>query len=349
MKQLVQLQINPEIYDKILKIKEGRIDFVKDINEYRNGYEDKKRVKCVIDKYIITTGEILDYVINCNIDDDNYILNNKAKPCQFVGWKQYVCVVVKELDKCTAPDFAPHICKKIIHDKLHKLGFTDEDIDNRLNMYQAEYDPRLIQVHYSNTERNKILKFTNCYYYDINKAHSDALGEIFPELRTWLQNIAKLARKDKKWKSVPNYYVGMLAYKTSKMKREHRPGKYEKTYNWIVQRTTKMVEDFINEIGAYDSDMVYINTDGFVINNPLRTPESSKEFGKFKLESDERVFYTYKGDNYEIIQYGDTIKGSLPVSLRKYVDLREGRVVSYKIKEIDGIRTAINVNVEVIK
>lgn len=337
MKQLPQYKISRRLYDLI--INSFRTELVNDINPYRNGYKDKALCIVVPQHYIICEGGSLNYLLNYQFESDI-----------FTDWKQYVLVLDEDQEQDVAGDFTPHICKKIITDKLNKCGLSNEDIDKRLHEYEADYCEALAQQHYLFAEPGIIQRFDNCIYYDINKAHSDAIGEIFPEIKGWLEEIAMLAKIDKRWKSVPNYYVGMLAYKTKSMRQKQEQGQYEKTYNWIVQRTTKILTKRLDEVSDINSNVVYTNTDGIVIQNPTKIIPGSNRFGDFKVETDETTFYTYAGDNYSIVQYGDTIKGNLPMDLRKFVDLREGKVISFdrKLNE-NGIFEYTNIQTKYIK
>ena len=328
---LTALKVSRELFDKIMS--NCNVEFVDDIGLYRNGYKDKKICRAVKDKYVICTGAYLNLFLDKKYNDNNgFDLSND----KFTGWKQYVCTLREDLLTEFEEDFAPYVCTKIVNDQLHKEGLNDDDIEERLCSYQEEYDPKLKQIHIENVKPGIIQRFDNCYYYDINKAHSYALGIIFPELEDWLKKIAKYSKKNKKWKSVPNYYVGSLAQKTREMRTKGLQGKHERTYNWIVHNTTKKLLERINECTEYDeyglptTTIVYANTDGVVLQNPSKVIESSNKFGEFKLETDEHTFYTYAGDNYYVIQYGDTVKGNLPNSLKNLVDLRKGKVISYK-------------------
>lgn len=323
-KQLPQRKISQEVYDLILE--SFPVEFVDDIGPYRNGYKPALKKVCDPNKHIIISQAVsLNRLTGTKLDEKN-------------PWKQYVLVLDSDQEDEIIEDFNPAQCKWIINSELHKLGFKEEDIENRLNQFQAEKCEEFKQWHAIKAFKGEILKFNDCVYYDINKAHSDALGEIFPELKPWLAEIAVTAKTDKKWKSVPNYYVGMLAFKTKAMRANHTPGKYEKTYNWIVQRTTKMLYARRDEVSNNETRRVYANTDGMVLQHPVKIIPSSNKLGEFKIESEETTYYTYRGDNYEIIQYGDTIKGNLPICLRDRVDLRVGKVISFKrVKNKDNV------------
>ena len=98
---------------------------------------------------------------------------------------------------------------------------------------------------------------------------------------------------------------------------------------------------------------IYVNTDGYIVQNPETVLPSSKEKGEFKIEYQGPV-YTYhssdKKGTYTIIQYGDEIKGTLPLELRKYVDLRVGKIVRFE-RELDEdlqIYKFKNIRIEII-
>lgn len=98
--------------------------------------------------------------------------------------------------------------------------------------------------------------------------------------------------------------------------------------------------------------VVYGNTDGIILKNPTKKPEHSSALGGFKLEYEGTV-YTYSGENYWIFQYekdGELeITGSLPLKLRKHIDLSKGQVVSFDRvrKEYGDIKIFEYENVEV--
>jgi len=316
-KQISQLDISQELYNNILEIYKDEIKFVDDIGPFRTGYSGKWDIVCVLDKYLICKRSLL------------YVLLDTPKEECVNCWQQVVLRVKAQQETAVVETYSPMQCKFIINQQLKRLGFTDETINQRLKEFEVDYNEDLAQQHSLFATKNVIRKFNNCVYYDINKGHSYFLGQIFPELVPYLKNLAVRAKKDKKYKSIPNFYVGMLAFKTKAMRNNGTLGNHEKTYNWIVQQTTQMLLDRINAVCGMKSNIVYMNTDGVVISKPKRIIPSSNEFGKFKIESPETTFYTYRDANYEIVQYGDEIKGNLPIELRKYVDLRQGRVVHF--------------------
>lgn len=216
-------------------------------------------------------------------------------------------------------EFTPKQAKHYINKACKEAGLTKDDIDNRLNKCVRNNFNK--QLHDSCiTAKYKIEKYSNCYYYDINGAHSYLLGQIIPEIQPQLKYWNAHKKEHKEFKKIPNYYVGILGMKN---------GKHRKTYNWIVNEVNNMMNKAMDSITDYFNSLyIYINTDGFIIQNPKKQLQTSKELGDFKEEYRGDV-YTYAGDNYSIIQYGDTVKGNLPMHLRKYVDLRIGKVVSF--------------------
>ena len=237
--------------------------------------------------------------------------------------------------------------------KILKKYYTAEEIDKRLNMFQAEYDPDLKQQHYNGDllPSGKILKFTNTYKFDINGAHLDALCEIFPKAKDDFIRMYNKRHKNPVFKEYPNRFVGCLAQKTDEMRKEHKIGKYELTYNWIVQRTTEKLLLALNELGG---EQLYINTDGLVINNPESIICTSANLGEFKLEHCGNTYF-YRDKNYCIFQFGedltkkDVMKGSSLTEVRKYIDLSKGKVVHYDRIHENGTYVAKNIKEETLE
>ena len=326
MKLLKQIKISRKVYVDIVSKWHSIIKWLgKDDDLYENWKQDKRYIYAKEEKAIIVSWALLPQVL-----DD--------------GGKSVICIVEQEQVEDIISDFSPLYCKQLIVKKLHKAKLKNEDIDARLNQYQVEEDKKLIQQHKIEATENTITTWENCYYYDINKAHMDALIEIFHELKDWFMSVAEKSKVDKRFKSIANYYVGLLGKKD---------GKYRNTYNWIVDRTSKKLLKLVSELSVFKSEVIYANTDGFVISNPIVTPKSSSEIGEFKLETDEHTFYTYrhKSSNckYFVMQYGDTIKGNLPLALRDKIDLRKGIVVDFVRHKEDGYFVYDNVTSYVLE
>lgn len=326
MKLLKQIKISRKVYVDIVSKWHNIIKWVdqKD-NLYEHWKQDKRYIYAKEEKAIVVSWALLPQVL-----DD--------------GGKSVICVVNQDQVEDIISDFTPLYCKQLVSKQLHKKGLKDNAIEDRLNQFQVEEDKKLKQQHKIEATENVITKWENCYYYDINKAHMDALIEIFPELKDWFINVAKKSKTDKRFKSIANYYVGLLG---------KEDGKFRKTYNWIVDRTSRILLKLVSELSVFSSEVIYANTDGFVISNPIATPASSSEIGKFKLETDEHTFYTYRHKSgnckYFVMQYGDTIKGNLPLALRDKIDLRKSIVVDYVRHKEDGYYVYDNVKSYVLE
>lgn len=322
-KQLPQLTISQEMYNKILS--KFTFKLVDKIQPYIYGYTDKRLKVCQPNKYMILQGKYINYALNDNV----------ISPVE--DWKQYRLVLETEQHEPVLKDFNGNYCRNLVLSELYKLGLTKDDIENRLNMYQMEKSEDTKPLHALYTDNDCVLRFENCIYYDLTKAYSDSLSIIFPELRPWLIKIANRAKKDPRWKRVPNFFTGMLNHRTPAEEAADLPPRFTKTFNWITARTRKIVLDRLAESRGSKTRVVYMNTDGIVIQHPVKIFPSCSELGKFKIETEETTFYTYRAKNYEIIQYGDTIKGNLPVVLRDRVDLRLGKVISLTIHRNDNM------------
>ena len=177
-------------------------------------------------------------------------------------------------------------------------------------------------------------KFTNCVYYDINRAHADALCEIFPKARKQILALDKL---------YINIFVGDLC------NQGHRP-----TFNWIVKRTRELLLDVIDKANGL---CIYINTDGVIIHNPTTLLETSDEIGGIKSESVDGVVYGYhckRSDDatqYTLYQYvhptkGVQKKGNARLSIRKNIDLSQGLIAKGKIVQEGNEEVIKNFRIE---
>ena len=316
MKCLKQMQVNDEVFNKILYDFEFKVVVVEDLFNFYNGYwKDKDKI------YFNGRDEFicLEYIVN------NY--TNLITDC--TSWKQIRVIRTMNIQKEAVISVTGSRAKAYIN-KMLKQFYTDEEIDERLHMFEADRDEDLKQQHYNYpVGQGKLLKISNTYKFDINGAHLDALCEIFPKASSKFLNMYEKRKQKPVFKQYPNLYVGMLAQKSKAMREQGIPGKYEKTYNWIVQRTTKLLLQAIDEVGG---ELVYVNTDGFIVQNPKTLLSTSKTLGEFKLEFAGDTF-VYRGDNYIVYQTGDELKGSCFTEVRKYIDLRKGQTVSYSIEQ----------------
>ena len=87
----------------------------------------------------------------------------------------------------------------------------------------------------------------------------------------------------------------------------------------------------LDEIGGM---RLYVNTDGFIVKDPVKLIKHSTELGQFKLEHSGDV-YIYVDKNYCIIQAGQELKGNCMCMVRDKFDLPNGKVVHYnKVKKV---------------
>lgn len=334
---LKAVDINDEIFYKLLNIHKHCVKIISNIEDYYYGYKDKTNIY---------------YNGKDTFICQEYRLAIFGNIPYYNGWKQ-VIVRLNYDQKDEIKESITGSKAKAYMMKLLKKYYTNDEIDARLNIFQAEYDPDLKQQHYNGSllPNNKIIKYTNTYKFDINGAHLDALCEIFPKAKNDLIKMYEKRHDNPSFKEYPNLFVGCLAYKTKLMRKEHKIGKYELTYNWIVQRTSEILLDALNKLGG---KQLYINTDGLVIQNPENLISYSANLGEFKLEHCGNTYF-YRDNNYMLYQFGedlnkkDVMKGSCLTEVRKYIDLSKGNVAHYKVKCTNNTRIAYDIKKETLK
>lgn len=336
MTSLKAVQVNDEIFNKILYDFEFKVRIKPDLFEYYRGYyEDRDLIyyngkdELICCEYIVNS--YADIITNCTV------------------WKQVRVQKVLNM-KNDAMESTTGSRAKAYITKVLKTVYSNEEIDERLRLFEAEKDPNLIQQHYNYPAPDKIIKLTNTFKFDINGAHTDALCEIFPKAKDKLIRMYEMRKKNPVFKQYPNLYVGMLAQKSKEMRKAGIPGKYEKTYNWIVQRTSKILLNAMDTVGG---STIYINTDGFIVQDPVKLLTTSKNLGDFKLEFSGDT-YVYSDKNYIIYQTGEEKKGSCFTAVRNDIDLSKGQVVHYDINTVRSkegkvlYREPINITKEII-
>lgn len=328
-KLLRVIKLRDDIFYKILEIYNPVIQIKKDLYNYYHGYKDKKNI------YFNGDNEFI-----CQ----EYIINNFNTITGCTAWKQVRVIRDSNMSKIAEDSVSGTRAKAHINRLLRRF-YTDKEIDERLHMFEADYDEGLKQMHYTYPISNKVIKINNTYKFDINGAHLDALCEIFPKAKAAFINMYNKRKKDPIYKQYPNLYVGMLAKKTKDMRKNNILGKYEKTYNWIVQRTTKIL---LNAIDYLHGQNVYINTDCVLVKTPENLIKTSKKLGEFKLEFAGDTYF-YQDKNYSIYQFGEEKKGSCFTAVRDLMDLSKGEVVHYDILVTEKYRKPINIKKETLK
>lgn len=223
--------------------------------------------------------------------------------------------------------------------------------------------------HFDVSTNGKIIKFTDCVYQDIHKAHASFLLDTFasyPIVVDFVMKHLKAAKeakaKDdlaeaKKHKDYINMAVGCLGqtYKDDDQF-GHKKGEpivwlystnTRPLYNKCVQVTRGKIDKQIAYLrkSIFETKELYSNTDGFILQHPdwSKVKESNEigEFGTEVMQNNEVWFYSIQNSDsqtgYSIHQYYDekgnkVIVGSLPDKLKEQVDLSKGIVVSYQAK-----------------
>lgn len=308
MKQLQTYEIRDDIFDKILyelryRIKEVSEDF---FSTLIYGYSEKNIIyyeKCADgNEYLICKESVINYYT----DDIPYC----------TSWKQCrVRKVTNTENKIQHTITGTHAYNLLI--KILKDYYSENEIIDIFNAFIADYDENLKQVHtiVGACQQGIIYNFKNCYKYDINGAHCAALVEMFPRAEKKLIKLYEQRKLKPENKQLFNYAVGCLV-----------PKGFRKTYNWIVQRTTKKLNEAIE---ITNGNLLYANTDGFVVQDPENLIKHSKLLDEFKEEYKGDVYF-YLGNNYNLYQFGNEKRGSCRTSVRDKIDLSKGKVVEYK-------------------
>lgn len=298
--------VSESVFDDIVQLMASRIRVVDNIEKYYTGYPEKHLIMYDNKEVLIIREHLLAHFSNFTEEDYQLVED----------WRQ---VIVRK-NHTQEQDYLRSIdgsrAYKVMKEIICKY-YSEKEYDERLNSFTAEYDAGEAQFHFQYPSTpDVVLAHSNCFKYDINGAHHDALIEIFPKAAQELRDMFARRKEEPLLKAYINYYVGMLTRKG-----------YRKTYNWIVQRVSKQLKSAINTVGG---DLVYANTDGFMVSNPEQRLKHSKNLGEFKLEF-EGTAYTYQDKNYWCFQAGNEITGSIRYQARDLVDLKNGKVVHYKI------------------
>lgn len=313
---LRRVNIDADTYNSIFERFPKYIEYVDNLKEYFiKGYRDKRIIKVdsikrtlIIQAYRINTKE--HNIVDASCD-----------------WKQVICVLDESLDSIKDVKELPFasVVNKKVYSILHKY-YDNDAIDELFESHSLDENVKpLHQLVPFTYHDNKVHKFTNCVYYDINKAHTYALCEIFPLAK---EDILRLD------KSYVNIFVGDL------VNHSHRS-----TYNWIVYKTRRKLTKLIEYV---DGLCLYINTDGAIIYMPKHTIKTCDDIGEFKNESSDGIIYLYvcrennkRTTPYTIYQYnhptkGTQLKGNARLSIRKGMNLELGLVNKGKITKKDN-------------
>ena len=302
---LRRIKIDSIAYNELLDRYPKYVEKCDDLNPYYlKGYKDKNIIKATEDEMII----------------QGYRLNERYPNDIVPSWMQVVCVCEDSLEyRSTRGVIWSSQANKAVNKIIAKY-YSKEERDDLYAKHSRSNKPQYLTINLPDVfEKNKIHKFTSCKYYDINKAHTDALCEIFPKCRG---ELVKLVKEDKLY---INMFVGDLCNSG------HRD-----TYNWICQRTYNKISSYIEECKGL---LLYAKTDGFIVWCPNKELETSDEIGQLKQISKDGVVYAYrhheKNFKYTIYQYDDikegiTKKGTAKLNIRSNIDLSKGQIVNSK-------------------
>ena len=311
---LKRYDVSDDIFDAILKNYWFCINQVESLKPYIYGYRQKYDI--MYEKTYV--GEELIVLETLFLDT----LNIKHK-CN--TWKQVWLRKVDNMTETHTETVTGTYATNYINKLLVNNGYTKEEIEECLNSHILEVqtsDDKQIHIQAPvEMPEDKIYLFRDCYKFDINGAHCDAMCEIFPKAKKSLQKLYNTRKQCPQNKQIINFYVGNLC------NNNHRY-----TYNWIVRRTTEILRDTIITTGG---KVVYANTDGVCIWNSQNIIETNNELGSFKLEYHGDVYYYYhrpskECSSYFIFQFGDEYKGNARKVVRELFDMQNGIVVDYK-------------------
>ena len=325
---LNRIKIDTITYEKIIKTFPDFVLYTSASKYIASGYSQKSVI-------VVDTEE---HSLICKGSVINYITGNK----RLVSWKQMFCVTDNSLEEGEIEPLPYSFQANSKIDSIINKKYTDDEIDEIYNKHSLEYGKTI--KHQLLPDRfldDRVHKFTDCVYYDINGAHTDALCELFPRCKKEFMKLHKNGGK-----IYINIFVGDLCNRG-------RRG----VYNWVVDRTRKYLDEIIKVSGG---EVIYANTDGVIIHHPINYLETSSEVGAFKSEIIDDVIYAYYCPNdkettsYTIYEYnnpknGVVLKGNSLTALRKGMSLSQGIINKAKVykdkdtglKVIDNFRTEV--------
>lgn len=300
--------INDELFEKLRK----RLTFSYNVKSlsYKDFYDLttdvtkwKKLTECYI-SFSQTTNEIYfllpGYIINGAVDfSDQKLLKT------FISSYYYILRFCKT-DELTSNkinndinghDAFTHFIRLL---KLHNYNDTTIDEVIAKEGIQEEEKPLheglFYELPFLIENQNRVVKIDHCEYYDLNKAYASCLMKFFPKAAEAIKEGYNTDDPAKKalWKKTINFAVGFF-----------QRNKFKPLRNRIV----KFINDEISKaITNCDGDLIYLNTDGFIIRNAKNKLETSNEIGAFKEEKiDDNTIYFIKNmtsrTKYSLFEY----------------------------------------------
>lgn len=203
-------------------------------------------------------------------------------------------------------------------------NYSDFEIDQIINNFgvleeqKPLHEGKIYELKFLMQVQNKVVKIDNCNYYDLNKAYASCLMKFFPRAAKKIESGYQTNDLEKKalWKKTINFAVGFF-----------QRNKFKPLRNAIVKYINDEVSKAINYC---DGDLIYLNTDGFIIKNAKNKLETSSEIGAFKKEKiDDNTIYFIKNTNsrtkYSLFEYYENgnKKQTIIGGFRKTKDLYE--------------------------
>lgn len=164
-------------------------------------------------------------------------------------------------------------------------------------------------------------EFKNCYYYDLNSAYLSELCKIFPKCSESFNQLYMDRKKDPTLKKVFNYYVGYL--KKTRV--------YADARAYIVNRIRYRMMEFLKENESKITNILYINTDGCILQCSEKLREGSSNLGDFKIEAEGTCKMVCQSNYKWLFKLNDIVKGNLQKNTRDTVNWDEGIVPVVKI------------------
>ena len=357
-KQLKTIQISKELSDFIKEYAERNIIKVDSIKEFIYGYPNKCKI------YMQETNKECKFIIRL-IDleglakimrDGEMRLDNEPlhfTDCHYKNRVSYQVIAYYKNDSNlrgfdTQEVLSGGQCYMRVMSYIKKKQ-TKEELDKVFEMFAIDEEHKVKQWHEdikTNIVMGNVYRFDNVKYYDINGAYAYVLAYMFPRCKDYFYKLYEERKIKPQNKQLLNYFVGEL------VNHGHR-----ETYNWIVKQVTDYMHETVRNLYGMNSRLLYVNTDGFAIQNPIKELETSTELGKFKKENLSDTMYVYVDKNYRVIEYTDkngkrTIKGSAFDTMKDLMNLSEGHVVEYTIVQSCGSRKPVDVkhkNVPIIE
>ena len=311
--RLAQYEVSAEIFNQILIKNNNRI-IIANIEDYQYGYSNKKKV--------IYNGK--DELI-CR---EMYV---DVKPKEAT----YRQIIVKKDDSLDSEYYHKEMMGSTAWNRMLKILHKYYKQDELLEIFANNQHEQCKPMHRNPSKLDDaVYKWSNCYKYDINSAYASAYINLFPKAYDDIMALYLGRHENPDNKKILNFFNGML-------KRKGFAG----TYYWVVNRTNEIMDKAIKEVGGLP---LYINTDGFIVKNPVKLIKHSTELGQFKLEHSGDV-YIYVDKNYFIIQAGQELIGNCMCMVRDKFDLPNGKVVHYnKVRNVIKEATVNDPEVSII-